>query len=174
MVGNQRQPTGHWFSRHMPVMSLVTVGCEDRPRRMFFAISFRLLSPSNEAPCSIGSTFPLGGKESVEKCLFNVSIIPFPVLNLLQPLGSGRTDRRLVGGCSVPQYFITYVNWHYKFHPLPPILVRLNCSRDPAGNHYLLSKGCILHTIFQAEKCPILLHVPSIRSRTCEHSRKSE
>ena len=47
LFGNQHQPTGHWFSCQMPVMSLVTGGREDQRGPMFFAISFRLLNETH-------------------------------------------------------------------------------------------------------------------------------
>ena len=40
LVGNQRQPTGLWFSCQMPVMSLVTVGRLDQRRTLVNAITF--------------------------------------------------------------------------------------------------------------------------------------
>ena len=45
LVGNQRQPTGHWFSCQMHVMFMVTVGRLDQRRRLVNAITFELSSP---------------------------------------------------------------------------------------------------------------------------------
>ena len=42
LVGNQRQPTGLWFSCQMPVMSLVTVGRLDQRRTLVKANTFEL------------------------------------------------------------------------------------------------------------------------------------